>query len=48
LLPKVKGRREVVEDAIKERTSDGILECGVALANRVGDSVDIESPTRVG
>ncbi len=48
LLPKVKGRREGVEDAIGEGTSDGNPEHEVALANRLGGSVGIEKPSRVG
>jgi hypothetical protein len=48
LLPKVKGRREGVEDAVEEGTSDGIPEHEVAPANRLGGSVGIESPSRVG
>jgi hypothetical protein len=32
LLTKVKGRREGVEDAVKEGTSDGVPEREVALA----------------
>ncbi len=50
LLPKVKGRREGVEDAIKEGTSDAVPKREVALANRIGGSVGfgIESPSRVG
>jgi hypothetical protein len=48
LLPKVKGRREGVEDAIRERASDGIPEREVALTNRFGGSVGIESPSTVG
>ena len=48
LLPKVKGRREGVEDAIKERASDGIPEREVALANRFGGSASVESPSTIG
>jgi hypothetical protein len=48
LPPKVKGRREGVEDAIKEGTSDVIPKREVALANSLGGTVGIESPSRVG
>ncbi len=47
-LSKVKGRREGVENAIKEGASDGIPEHEVALANSVGGTVGVESPSRVG
>jgi hypothetical protein len=47
LLPKVKGRREGVEDAIKRGASDGIPERVVALANRFGRFVGVESPSTV-
>ncbi len=43
VLPKVKGRREGVEDAIKE----GIPACEVALAISIGGTVGVESPSRV-
>jgi hypothetical protein len=45
LLPKVKGRREGVEDAVKEGASDGVPECVVSLANRFGEFVGVESPS---
>ena len=48
LLPKVKGRREGVEDAVKGGASDGIPERVVALANRFGGFVGVESPSLVG
>jgi hypothetical protein len=49
LLPKVKGRMEGVEDAVKEGASDSIPEHEVALANsRGGGTVGVESPSRVG
>jgi hypothetical protein len=48
LLPKVKGRREGVEDAIKEGASDGVPEHEVTLANRLDGSVGIGNPSRVG
>ena len=48
LLPKVKGRREGVEDAIEGGASDGIPEHVVALANRFGEFVGVESPSTVG
>jgi hypothetical protein len=48
LLPKVKGRREGVEDAIKEGRSDGVPEHEVALANSWGITVGIEIPSTVG
>ena len=47
-LPKVKGRREGVKDAIEEGASDSIPKREVALANRLGGSVGIESPSTVG
>ena len=47
-LPKVKGRREGIEGAIEEGTSDGVPKREVALANRFGGSVGIESPSTVG
>ncbi len=48
LLPKVKGRREGVEDAVEGGASDGIPERVVALANRFGGFVGVESPSTVG
>jgi hypothetical protein len=48
LVPKVKGRREGVEDAVKGWAGDGIPEREVALTNRFGGSVGIESSSRVG
>jgi hypothetical protein len=48
LLPKVKDRREGVEDAVKEGASDGIPEQVVALANRFGGFVGVESLSTVG
>jgi hypothetical protein len=48
LLPKVKDRREVVEDAVKEEASDGTPEREVALANRFGGSASVESPSTIG
>jgi hypothetical protein len=48
LLPKVNCRREGVEDAVEEGTSDGVPEREVALANSLGGIVVIESPPRVG
>jgi hypothetical protein len=48
LLTKVKGRREGVEDAIKEGTSDSIPKHEVALANSLDGTLGIESPSRVG
>ena len=47
-LPKVKGRREGVEDAVEGGASDGIPERVVALANRFGGFVGVESPSTVG
>jgi hypothetical protein len=47
-LPMVKGRREGVEDAVKEGSSDGIPERVAALANRFGGSVGVESHSTVG
>ena len=47
LLPKVKGRREGVEDAINEGTSDGVPKREVALANSIGGTVGVESPSGV-
>ena len=43
-----KGRREGVEDVIKEGASDSVPEHGVALANSVGGAVGVESPSGVG
>jgi hypothetical protein len=48
LLPKLKGRREGVEDAVEEGTSDGVPEHEVALANSLGGTVGVESPSKVG
>ncbi len=48
LLPKVKDRREGVEDAVKGGASDGVPERVVALANRFDGFVGVESPSRVG
>jgi hypothetical protein len=48
LLPKVKGRREGVEDALKEETRGSIPEHEAALSNSLGGTVGIESPSRVG
>ncbi len=48
LQPKVKGRREGVEDAIKGGASDGIPERVVTFANRFGGFVGIERPSTVG
>jgi hypothetical protein len=48
LQPKVKGRREIVEDAVKKGTSDGVPNREVALANSLGGTVGVESPSRVG
>jgi hypothetical protein len=48
VLTKLKGRREGVEDAVREGMSDSDPEREVALANRLGGSVGIESPSRVG
>ena len=45
---KVKGRREGVEDAVKGGESDGVPERVVALANRFGGFVGVESPSTVG
>jgi hypothetical protein len=47
-LPKVKGRREVVEDAIEGGASDSIPERVVPLANMFGEFVGVESPSTVG
>jgi hypothetical protein len=47
-LPKVKGRREGVEDTIEEGTSDGIPEHEDALINSLGGTVGGESPSRGG
>ncbi len=47
LLPKLKGGREGVEDAVKGGASDGVPEHVVALANRFGGFVGVESPTLV-
>ncbi len=47
LPPKVKGRKEGVEDAVEEATSDGIPEHEIALTNSLGGTVAIESPSRV-
>jgi hypothetical protein len=48
VLPKVKGRREGVEDANKEGRSDGVPKHEFALANSLGGTVGIESPSTVG
>ncbi len=48
LLPKLKGRREGVENTIKEGTSEGIPKGEVTLTNRLGGSVGIENPSRIG
>jgi hypothetical protein len=48
LLPKVKGRREGVEDAIKEGKDDSIPECDIAHTNSWGGTVGVESLSRVG
>jgi hypothetical protein len=48
LQPKIKGRREGVEDAVKGGASDGIPERVVALANRFGGFVGVESSSTVG
>ncbi len=48
LLPKVKGRREGVEDAIEGGASDGVPKRVVALANRFGGFVGVESPSTFG
>ncbi len=48
LQRKVKGRREGVEDAVKEGAGDGVPEREVALANSVGGAVGVESPSFVG
>jgi hypothetical protein len=48
LLPKIKGRREGVEDATEEGTCDGVSEHEVTLTIRLGSTVDVESPSRVG
>jgi hypothetical protein len=45
-LPKVKGRREGVEYAIKGETSDSIPEHEVVLTNSLDGSVGIETPSR--
>jgi hypothetical protein len=42
LLPKVKGRREGVEDAVGEGTSDGIPKREIVLANSGGGMIGIE------
>jgi hypothetical protein len=47
-LPKVKGRREGGEDAVKGGASDGIPDGVVALANKFGGFVGVESPSTVG
>jgi hypothetical protein len=47
-LPKVKGRREGVEDAVKEEASDGVPKREVALANSLAGSVGVENPFGVG
>jgi hypothetical protein len=47
-LPKVKGRREGVEDAVEGGAIDGVPERVVALANRFGGFVGVESPSTVG
>jgi hypothetical protein len=46
LLTKVKGRREGVEDAVKEGKGDGVPDCEVASANSWCGTVGIESPSR--
>jgi hypothetical protein len=46
-LPKVKGRREGVEDAVEEVTIHGIPEHEVPLANSLGDTVGVESSSGV-
>jgi hypothetical protein len=48
LLPKVKGRREGVEDTIEEGASDGNSELEGALANSVDGTAGVESPSRIG
>jgi hypothetical protein len=48
LLPKVKRRREGVEDAVKEGLSDGIPEHEVTLTNSWGGTVGVENPSGVG
>ncbi len=47
LLPKVKGRREGGEDAVEEGASDGVPKREVALANSIGGTVGVESPSGV-
>ncbi len=42
----MKGRREGVEDATKEETIDGIPKHEVTLANSLGGTVGVESPSR--
>ncbi len=48
MLPKVKGRREGVEDAVERGASDRVPERVVTLSNRFGGFVGIESPSTVG
>ncbi len=48
MLPKVKGKREGVDDVVKEGTSDGVPKCEDAVANSLDGTVGIESPPKVG
>jgi hypothetical protein len=47
LLPKGKGRREGVEDAVEEGASDSVQEREVAVTNSVGGTVRVESPSGI-
>jgi hypothetical protein len=48
LLLKVNGRREGVEDAVKEGAGDAIPKHEVALTNSVGGAVGVKNPSEVG